>query len=430
MFLLVYTTNQSLWYFSRVGAFAFVFATLIELIRFVEKYNRSLNQLLLSIKHKDFTKSFDTSNSNKSSAAQQNAFEEIINAFQNVRIEKETQLEFLQALIEHMTIGIICLEGKDSIYLINSAAKKALNTKLITHIRRIERLNPELYSVFKEIKSTEKKTIKTNIGGHQVELLVWATELILKGKPYKIISFQNIKTELDKQELDSWQKLIRILNHEIMNSVTPISSLSTELNEMLQHPDGAKRSLNEITEDEKTDIYEGLESIERRSKGLLKFVKTYKSIARLPKPKLENIKVNSLLHSIITLMEPEFSKRNISVELITADPEIMIRADGELLEQVLINLILNARDAVEDNATKEIKISMEKIKYKTSLKIMDNGCGIQPEFADQVFVPFFTTKKSGSGIGLSLSRQIVSLHGGSIHIDSTMGSGTTVEISI
>jgi len=430
IFFFIFALDQDKWYITSAASLVIIIGLIIELLYFIEKYHRTLNKLLLAIKHKDFTRSFGNGVNRKIPLEQLNAFDEIINAFQNVRIDKEGHFEYLQALIEHMTVGIVCLENNNLVYLANSSAKDILHVNLLNKLNVIKRVDPILYKVFYDIKSTEKKIVKTSINNEDIQLLIWCSELKISNRPYKIISFQNIKSELDQQELESWQKLIRILNHEIMNTVTPISSLSSEINEMLEDRNGKRISLDEIEKEDMNDIYNSLKTIERRSKGLLKFVKTYKNIARLPKPNLENFRIKDLFNSISILLEPELKKEKINFSFSISEASLQIVADREMMEQVIINLILNAKDAVSKilNPTIELKayVSYE----RTHIEISDNGCGIEVEHADNVFVPFFTTKKSGSGIGLSLSRQIINLHKGTIQIQSKVNYGTVVKIIV
>ena len=428
MFFLIYALSRDKWFLTSAATLIVIIGLAIELIYFVEKYNRTFNKLLLSIKQKDFTKSFVSEGKKKISKEQKNAFNEIIEAFQNVRIEKESHYQYLQALIEHITVGVVCLEEDDKVYLANSAAKKILNINLLNSINTIKRIDAGLYNTFKEIKTSEKKIIKTTINNEPVKLLVWCTELKLSNRPVKIISFQNIKTELDRQELESWQKLIRILNHEIMNTVTPISSLSAEINEMLEDGTGNRRNIDELSEDDLEDMYKSLKTIERRSKGLMKFVKTYKNIARLPKPNLVQIKIEEIFKNIKTLLEPEFKKERIKFTAEIYEADMYIYADKEMIEQVLINLLLNAKEAVTDTENPVIELKAYIFDNKVNIEVSDNGCGIEKEYIDNIFVPFFTTKKNGSGIGLSLSRQIILLHGGSINVKSGENEGTVVEL--
>ncbi|MCD4746636.1 MAG: HAMP domain-containing histidine kinase [Bacteroidales bacterium] len=430
IFLLVFALYQDKWYFTSASLFLIVLTLLLELIFFVEKYNRDFNSLLFSIKHHDFTKSFITSSKKKITDEQKNAFNIIINEFQNIRIEKESHYEYLKTLVEHIKTGIICFDENGDVNLVNTAAKNILNLNLLKNMESVKQADVELFNVLNEIKSGEKKVVKIKAGQEIIQLIILCTEFKLKNKLFKLASFQNIKNELDEQELEAWQKLIRILNHEIMNTVTPISSLSSEINEMLDGYDEGKRNLSEIDEDDMDDIYQSLKTIERRSKGLLKFVKTYKNISRLPKPDFADLKVEDIFRNIKILMEPELKKNKIQIIAYIDKKDMFIRADREMIEQVLINLILNAKDAMKDQDKPLIELKAIKTKEnKVYIQVTDNGTGIETGNIDNIFVPFFTTKKNGSGIGLSLSKQIIRLCNGSISVQSEPGKGSVFSLS-
>lgn len=225
--------------------------------------------------------------------------------------------------------------------------------------------------------------------------------------------------------MESWKKLIRILNHEIMNSVTPISSLSSAMNKMLRNEDGEKKALNSINADDADDLFDSIETIESRSKGLLKFVTAYKQLSKLPKPTFAEVNINGLIKHITTLLKPEFKKHQIKVSLPSLEKDLILKIDHEMIEQVLINLILNSIQAIKDNTNKRIEIEAYSYKNNSFVRVTDNGPGIEAEVLDNIFIPFFTTKKNGSGIGLSLSRQIMRLHKGNIQVHTEVGKGSS-----
>jgi signal transduction histidine kinase len=239
------------------------------------------------------------------------------------------------------------------------------------------------------------------------------------------VSIQNIKEELETQELESWQKLIRVLTHEIMNSVTPISSLSSAINEMLMEEDGTMKPVSRIPADDIDDMYNSLRTIEERSRGLLKFVGNYKDLTRMPQPVFMNIRLIDLFDQVSILMKKTLDKQKITFEVYSEGPELDVYADKDMILQILINLIANARDALERKKNKKIRMTGFRLGEKTFIQVSDNGQGIDRESIDKVFIPFFTTKKKGSGIGLSLARQIMRLHKGSIYFTTEEGKGTT-----
>lgn len=426
IFLFIYSINQEKWYVTSGVSLSLILLSIIEMIYFMESTNREIGKLILSIKHKDFSSNYLEAGSRKTSFSElRYALKEVTEEFQNAKIEKELHYQYLLTVFEHAKSAIICHTEDGKIELINQATKELLKIKKINSINEISKIDPTLLSAIKAITGETEKIVRVNINNEILSLNLQCTVFKLKEIKYKMISLHNISDVLDTQEVESWKKLIRILNHEIMNSVTPISSLSTAINKILVDEEGRRKKMNEINEADSDDIFESLLTIENRSKGLLKFVTTYKELSKLPKPRLTETEINGMITHLVTFMKPEFQKHHIHVQ--SPNPNLKIHADidPEMIEQVLINLILNAIQAVQETANKEIRINTSEMNLNTFISISDNGNGIKPEYLDQIFIPFFTTKKEGSGIGLSLSRQIMQLHKGSISVKSQENTGTT-----
>jgi signal transduction histidine kinase len=235
---------------------------------------------------------------------------------------------------------------------------------------------------------------------------------------------------LEYQELESWQKLIRVLTHEIMNSVTPISSLSNAINDTFNETNGKKTELQKISDDDFEDIISSLKTIENRSKGLLKFVSSYKQLTKIPKPDIKEVNLTELVNHCHTLLKQKFKELNIHFTFNNSKEEFNCFADYDLIEQVMINLLLNAIDAVKNQEKPQITVGIKNELNKYKINIKDNGKGIEPEEIEKIFIPFYTTKKEGSGIGLSLSRQIMRLHKGNIQVNSEQGKGTEFVLEI
>jgi signal transduction histidine kinase len=293
------------------------------------------------------------------------------------------------------------------------------------HFSIIKNISTELYDVIQKLSSGQSELIRLILRGELMHLSVYVTEFKLHDIPHKLVSIQNIKEELEAQELESWQKLIRVLTHEIMNSVTPISSLSAAINEILMEDSGERKPVTTIPADDLDDMYQSLKTIEDRSRGLLKFVSSYKDLTRLPHPVFMNIKLEELFEHICNLMKKEMDQQDITFEVHSEGPELAVYADKDMILQVLINLLVNAKDALERTRNKKIKLAGFRIGEKTFIQVSDNGSGIDQENIDKLFIPFFTTKKKGSGIGLSLAMQIMRLHKGSIYFTTEEGKGTT-----
>ena len=401
-----------------------------ELIYTIEKYFRNYNTLLRSIKYHDFTSSLIISPKDKILKEQKAVVDEISQAFQDVRIEKENHYLYLNTLVEHLNTGIISFDGTEKINIINTAAKKTLGIEYIQNLASLKQINVHFYNTIKEIKPGERKTVQFTCKTDVCHLLLRCTSINMQSTDYKLISFQNIKQELDIKEQESWHKLIRILNHEVMNSMTPIVSLSRELNDTFFDESGNKVPIKKISNEDFEDIYLSAKTIEKRSLSLLNFVKTYRSFAALPKPDLRTIELSDIISGISKLLQSKIAKKGITFIQSKQTEPTTVLADRDLMEQVLINLMLNAIEAVQEKPEAKIWLEYGKENNYVFIRIKDNGKGIPAEYIDKVFVPFFTTKKKGSGIGLSLSKQILLAHKGNITVSSSAGKGTAITVKI
>lgn len=354
-------------------------------------------------------------------------YKSIISTIKNRQKEKEAEYQYFRNIVQHVGIGIITFNKSGDIQLYNFAAKKLLNTSYqVNNIHQLTKVSEELVDTFKELKTGGSKLIQVNIGEESRQLSVYAIELQLHDKHFKLVSLQNIQTELDEKEMEAWRNLIRVLTHEIMNSVTPISSLTGTTREMLSgyKVNGAEEV--SIQKDDMQDLMYSLKTIESRSEGLIRFLNEFRNLTHTPTPKLKSENINILLEGISLLMSKELKEKSIRVHksLDEKVPEISI--DRELIEQVIINLVKNASESFDsEQEEKNIWISSNlDNKKRVVISVKDDGAGIEPEALTKIFIPFFTTKKNGSGIGLSLSKEIVRKHQGNISVQSTLGVGT------
>jgi signal transduction histidine kinase len=285
---------------------------------------------------------------------------------------------------------------------------------------------PLLHDLIINIPAGEKELLSLNREGYNLNLFIYATSFPILGKNMKLISVQNIKAELDDRELATWQKMIRVLTHEIMNSISPVSSTIKTIKEFLT-ADDHKTALQpeNLTAEIITDSVKGLEIIDERSTGLKDFVQKFRSLTLLPEPEPELLDVSNVLEEVQHLMKGVSEENKIELIVQPVESEIQLNADKKLLHHVLINLINNAADALEDTKNPQIKIYALKKENNVIIKITDNGEGIHPDKIDDIFTPFFTTREKGSGIGLSVCKQIMRLHGGDISVKSTQGEGST-----
>ncbi|SDK38416.1 Histidine kinase-, DNA gyrase B-, and HSP90-like ATPase [Catalinimonas alkaloidigena] len=392
------------------------------LVQYVEQTNQKLTRFLESIKYSDFTGSFTRDSGLGSSFRElNNAFEEVINAFQKTRAEKEENLRYLHTVVQHVGIGLIAFDQSQKIELMNTAAKRLLGINHARFVKELSKASPELAALLPTIRANEHALIRLE-QDNEKQLSIHATEFKMQGNHYRLVSVQNIQPELEQKELESWRNLTRVLRHEIMNSITPIASLSGTIKEMF---DMDTRDMGEaVLMDKETmeDITDGLYTIQKRCNGLVHFVDAYRSFTTIPKPNFEQVSVRSLLARVVNLMKNDYRHTPMVIECQVQPDELEVHADPELIEMVLINLTKNAAEAMLQDSHPLIQLkAFPDAHNRIVVEVCDNGPGIVPEALDKIFIPFYTTKKTGSGIGLSWSRQIMNLHKGTLNVKSKPG---------
>ena len=403
---------------------------IISLIRYIEVTNRRLSQFLQSVRYADFSQSFTIKGLGSSFTELNQAFSDVMDDFRKIRKEKEEQYQYLQTVVQHVGIGLIAFYENGEIELMNSSAKRLLNRPKLRRIQQLENISAALPKTIMDLKAGQHTTLKIHINGDLMQLAIYSTQFMLSNRLITLVSIQNIRSQLEESEMEAWQKLIRVLTHEIMNSITPISSMAGSVKEILEDIQSEFQKLSDGNLLEcYNDINTAVHTIQKRSEGLLQFVEAYRSLTRLPSPKFEEFPVAELFERVKKLMAEEFKDRNIQFKCYTMPEHLKLTADPAMLEQILINLLKNAADAVNGQPSPQIEIKgFSDEKSRISILVSDNGQGISEEIQEKIFVPFFTTKKDGSGIGLSLSRQIMRLLKGSINIQSQIGIGTTVHL--
>ncbi|MEL6674861.1 MAG: ATP-binding protein [Bacteroidota bacterium] len=398
----------------------FILGSLLELLRYTEKTTRDLTHFLSSLEFEDYSTTFSQTSKGKSFT---NLYEELnqINAhIQRIRAEKEIQYRYLQTIVEHVDIGILCLDQAGNIVLINQSLENLLKRPYLKHLKVLSKTHPQLTQVIEHLPEGERELLRIEVDQEIQEVAIQATHFKLGEEALKLISFKNIKGELEARDLEAWQKLIRILTHEIMNSVTPIVSLTGTLKQMLA--EDLPQEYEELQEDARA----GLEAIEFRGKGLLAFTEAYRSLTRIPQPAMADVNLSALLQRVATLVQGEFDQAGVILEVNPPAQALVFQADADLLTQVLINLLKNAREAMTETPTPKVVLSGRRsLRKQVQIEVQDNGPGIPPHELERIFIPFYTTKSEGSGIGLSLSRQILQLHKGSLSVLSPQGQGTT-----
>jgi nitrogen fixation/metabolism regulation signal transduction histidine kinase len=400
------------------------------LIHYSERTNRKLTQFLESVRHSDFSTSFYDKDLGKSFEGLNRSFNEVIKEFRKNRAEKEEHYNYLLTVVQHVSIGIIAFRKDGKVDIFNNAIKRLLQVTNLKHINDLASIKASLPENLLKMKAGDKQLIKLVVENELLQLSVYATEFRMRGEEFLLVSLQNISAELEEKEIESWQKLIRVLTHEIMNSITPISSLASTVREMLLTENEDDVALRDLDSDDVENIQLALTTIQSRSQGLLNFVETYRNLTRIPRPNFRYFAVKELFERTHMLLRPKMEKYGIECIPRVFPEELMITADPDLVEQVFINMLLNAIDAVKEKPQPQIKVTASPNNNgRVSIDFSDNGYGIKPDILDKIFMPFFTSKKDGSGIGLSLSRQIMHLHKGSVTVKSIPGEGTVFTLT-
>ncbi|MFT6972495.1 MAG: two-component system nitrogen regulation sensor histidine kinase NtrY [Roseivirga sp.] len=411
---------------NQVNIFFIALAFVIQvfaLIRTIEKSNREISNFLSSIKYDDFTATYPEKGNSSSVDQLYKEFNNVIKKFREIRADKEANYHYFRTIVQHVGIGLITFNKQGEVQIINSSAKKLIGIEGIQNINELSKVSPKLVESLMKLKTGGSDLIDFTQNGTHTQLSIYVIELILRGEEFKLVSVQNIQSELEEKEMEAWQNLIRVLTHEIMNSITPLSSLAATVRNNLV--DNIEDNVP-IEKEELEDIYLAVETIERRSQGLIRFVTDFRNLTRIPQPNLAQESIKGILDHVKVLFNFEFEKKKVKFSLSIEPTDLKCNIDKELIDQVLINLLQNAIHALEENVEeKHILIKAFMNEYnRPVIVIRDNGSGIDEEALAKIFIPFFTTKKQGSGIGLSLSKQIMRKHGGGISVKSISNEGT------
>ena len=383
---------------------------LIGLVHSVQAHVDALEDFFAAVNYEDFTRRFIEDDVD---AELKDAFNKVLERFQDARADRDLQAGYLDTVIRHVPVPFFAARRDGSLTLVNNPARRLTGMPTLRNVNDLAKLDPELPAALGSIESGQQRLLQTSIRGIPVELRVSVSEIRMAGKVERLYSIENLSGELSARESSAWRNLIRVLTHEIMNTLTPVTSLAQTTVDMLDDPDSAD------------DIREAITTIGRRSEGMIQFVSRYRELLHMPEPASEDISVLEVLQNVATLLQPTMEQTQISV--VVAPESLEIFADRQLIDQVLINLVKNAGDALKETTDAHIALSGKLDLGRVIICIADNGPGIPAEDVDQVFIPFFTTKRDGSGIGLSLSRQIMTAHNGEIALE-TSEAGTTFRL--
>ena len=385
------------------------------LVRAVERPARDLRRFLEGVRYDDATVRFPRRPDDPFTDGLAAAFEEVGAAFRRVRAEREEQVGYLEAVVRHVGVALVAFRsgGPGEVTIFNLAARRTLGVPRVRTLDGLARRVPEAAEALRGLVPGERALVRlANAEGGAQELVAYATRFTVGGEPHTLVSLQDIREELEARELEAWQELSRVLTHEIANSVAPIASLAGTARALVNSASGA---------DAVRDVREALGTIERRSRGLVAFVDAYRTLARLPRPRPRVVAAAELLGDVATLARATAPGASVSVEV--DPPGLEVVADADLVEQALVNLALNAVEALGGRGADQAGGRVVLRAYpgpsgRAVVEVEDDGPGLLPEIQERAFVPFFSTKPSGSGIGLALAHRIARLHGGALTVES------------
>ena len=426
LFLLAYFILNGAGVFAISLFIILILAQIVFFLSYAESSFKKVRQFLDNIKQDNYTNVYPVKFDGTETDDLHIEFNAILAKLQEDQAEKEANYQYFRSVFQHLSIGLITFDEDGKVQIVNTAAKRMLNILQLANIAEVEKINKELHHAIHSLRTGGSELIKIAHPDGIMQLSVYVIELVLRDTKFKLVSLQNIQSELEEKEMEAWQNLVRVLTHEIMNSIAPISSLASTVKSDIE----SKIDINEpIAPSDLEDYLMAISTIEKRSEGMINFVSDFRSLAHIPTPKFQTIRLKGLFDQLETLMQHQFDTNQIQFKKHIDPEDLILFGDQTLIEQVMINLIQNAVHAVEDTVTRVISLdAFIDEAGKIILEVTDSGKGIEEDALPKIFIPFFTTKKKGSGIGLSLSKQIMRRHKGNIQVRSKLGEGTTFKL--
>ena len=433
--VLSYFVMNAFW-FSTVGISLIIFLQVYLLIRYVNNTNYTLVKFMNALKNGDYSVYFSPSKKGDSFARVYEDFNEIIRIFKQNKIEKEAQFKYFRYILEHVNLCIISIRKEDlttstsysEILFLNKAAYTILEQPQHKYWHRLAKQIPWFEKEVKNLMNGGKTLIDVGDEITTKQLSLEVIDIKLLESPYLIITFQDIRSEIEQKEIEAWHNVIRILAHEMLNSFTPVGSLAETIKTLTEDENHAIAKYDTLDQEVIEDIHRAASTIKKRSDGLLTFVNDYRTISSVPNPTLTETNVKQLLTDIKLLMEGNAAEKDMKISLGSIPSHAMVLADIKLIEQVLINLINNSLHALNGRPDPTVTLSCQVTPETTVIAVSDNGKGIEESILSKIFIPFFTTRKNGSGIGLSLSKDIMKKHGGNLRVSSEPGKSTTFSL--
>ncbi len=400
------------------------------LITYLNKVNTKIENIFMAHLSGEVTSSYSKSGRGGEFNKIYDYFNQMNSRLERIRIDNEIQNNYFKTIVDQTSVGLISFTGDGQVEFLNDATRRIFKVFVVKNLSKLNIFKEDFSDYLLHLEPEKTELVSVMVKGEMIQLSVKKVEFKAGTRSLNLVSVQNIKEELDQKEVESWQKLIRVLTHEIMNSITPITSVVNTLSRMFKNKDsGVVITPGEINVQSIERTVRGLDIVEKRGEGLKQFVSNYRDLTRLPKPEFQEVMVKQLFMDIEVLLQEDIAQRGIGL-VIACHPSLQLLMDRKLIEQVMINLVKNAMEACDGNPQGLIKLSAYSSNEHTFIEVEDNGKGIPAEVAENMFVPFFTTKEKGSGIGLSLSRQFVRLHGGTLDFRSVPGEKTVFTIKL
>lgn len=403
----------------------------VGLIKFLNKTNRKIAFFFEAVENDDSAIHFPVHTKDKSVRDLHKSLNRVNFLIQKIKIENRQQEQYYHSILEQAAVGLLTLNEKGHILLANKTAKTLLNYEQLTHIEQLKRVDEKLFSIVSQLKPFDQKLTAITNERETVQLTIRSKPITVGNENLILVIIQNINSELDEKETDAWIKLFRVLTHEIMNSIAPITSLSETLFSIYTKDSKAIQP-SELSQKDIEKTIKGLDVIKDQSKDLTNFIESYRTLTKIPKPEKEIVFVETLFNKIRILSSQEEGFQDIKFEISIKPNNLEIYADEKQIIQVLLNLVKNAIQSINKESNQGvIQLKSKKDEYNNVIvSVTDNGLGIPLEIQDQIFIPFFTTKEEGTGIGLSLSKHIMRLHGGSLRVSSTSKGPTTFSLKL
>jgi nitrogen fixation/metabolism regulation signal transduction histidine kinase len=402
---------------------ALVLLQAYEIFRLVSRTNTELTRFLEAVRYADFGQRFQMRNVGAGFEELGSVFTEIIERFQAQRSQQEEDLRHLRALTEHVPVPLMSLHADGRVQLHNNAARRLFGSTRITRLEDISAFGEDFSKQVLAVEPGERRLALFQLDDLEQQLTISATEIVIAGKMEKLVSLLNIQSELDGVQLQAWQDLVRVLTHEIMNSITPVASLAKTAVELVDDATQKLAGHPDVVE-ELADVKSAVETVARRSDGLMQFVQSYRRITRLPPPRQEQIRLSELFANVEQLVNAEWVKKGIVLAMSVEPRSLELTADPDMIEQVMLNILQNAEQVLTGRDAASVSVvGYLNRQGHVSVEISDNGPGVSAEIAKKIFVPFFTTKREGSGVGLALTRQVMLAHGGTATLGTSDSGG-------